>query len=135
METLILSIVLPVSREKLYHAWLDSDEHTKFTASSAVIDPRVGGEFYAWNGYITGKNLELEPSRRILQSWRTTDFADEAPDSLLEIMFESVPDGTRLILRHTNIPEGQAVSYEQGWQEYYFAPMLKYFAARLEPVK
>ncbi len=55
METLILSIVLPVSREKLYHAWLDSDEHTKFTASSAVIDPRVGGEFYAWNGYITGK--------------------------------------------------------------------------------
>lgn len=135
METLTLSIVLPVSQEKLYHAWLDSSEHTRFTTSSAVIDPQLGGEFCVWDGYITGKTLELEPSRRILQSWRTTDFLAGDPDSLLEIILEPVPDGTRLILRHTNIPEGQAASYEQGWQEYYFAPMLKYFSARLTPTE
>jgi len=132
METLILSIVLPVSQEKLYHAWLDSEEHTKFTASRAVIDPRVGGEFFAWDGYITGKTLELEPPSRIVQNWRTTDFTDEDPDSLLEITFETVPDGTMLTLRHSKIPESQAASYEQGWQEYYFAPMLKYFSVPLD---
>jgi hypothetical protein len=31
-------------------------------------------------------------------------------------------------LSRWNIPEGQAESYESGWQSFYFAQMLEYFS-------
>ena len=124
-----LTVVLPASPERVYTAWLDSAGHGGFTGSPAVIDPRVGGRFTAWDGYITGETLELEPFHRIVQSWRTDEFPADAPDSRLEILLESQGEGTLLTLRHTQIPNGQAEQYEQGWRDYYFTPMLEFFSA------
>ena len=84
-----LSHELPATPEILYSAWLSSVEHSNMTGGAATVSNVVGGTFEAWDGYIQGKNLELEPSKRILQSWRTTEFADSAEDSLLEILFEA----------------------------------------------
>ena len=106
---------------------MDSEEHSKFTGGIAVIDPELGGIFDVWDGYITGKTLELEPGRRILQSWRTTEFPPGSPDSTLEVVIDSKRGGTQLTLNHTDIPDGQAEMYAQGWKEYYFEPMLEYF--------
>lgn len=127
MEKITVSVDLRVKRDVLFHAWLDSGEHSSFSGSEAVIDPSVGGSFSAWEGYISGKILEIDAPKRILQAWRTTEFADNAADSRLEILFESISSGTRLTLIHTNIPDGQADMYREGWEEYYFKPMLDYF--------
>ncbi|HVP20600.1 MAG TPA: SRPBCC domain-containing protein [Anaerolineaceae bacterium] len=127
-ETLKLSTVIPAEPEKVYLAWLDSGMHSAFTGSLAEIDNRQGGRFTAWDGYIEGTTLELQPSRRILQSWRTTEFPEASPDSLLEVLFEPEDKGTCLTLIHTNIPDGQGENYRQGWEDFYFAPMLEYFA-------
>lgn len=126
-ESLQMVTVLHVDPEHLYRAWLDSDEHSHFTGSKAEIDPRVGGAFSAWDGYIQGVTLELEPFRRIVQSWRTTDFPEGCPDSRLEVLFKQVKQGTEIILIHTLIPDGQSKGYEDGWCDYYFAPMETYF--------
>jgi activator of HSP90 ATPase len=127
-ETIQCSTVLPVSSEQLFHAWLDTEAHSQFTGSEARILPVVGGRFSAWDGYICGETIEIDPPHRILQSWRTTEFSDDSPDSLLEVLFEVLDDGTRLILNHTGIPAGQAESYRQGWEDYYFLPMKEYFS-------
>jgi activator of HSP90 ATPase len=115
---------------EIFNAWLESEAHSAFTGSPARVNPGVGGEFSAWDGYISGKTLEIEPSRRILQSWRTTEFPEGSPDSLLEISFEEIGDGTQLTLVHTNIPDGQGEDYRQGWEDYYFKPMQQFFSAQ-----
>lgn len=127
-ESITMSATLPASPQRIYEAWLDSGEHSAFTDSKATIDSKVGGTFTAWDGYIQGANQALEPGKRIVQSWRTTDFPDGAPDSRLELLLEPTPRGARVTLLHTNIPDGQAADYKQGWKDYYFAPMKKYFA-------
>jgi uncharacterized protein YndB with AHSA1/START domain len=127
-ESIQVSIVLPASAERLYRAWMDSNEHAGFTGSPADIDPVVGRAFSAWDGYISGVTLELQPYRRIVQSWRTTDFPHGSPDSRLEILFTERGAETELRLIHTNIPDGQGAGYEQGWIDYYFTPMQEYFA-------
>jgi uncharacterized protein YndB with AHSA1/START domain len=127
MEKLTAEVELPVSPEKLFHAWLDGAEHSGFTGAAAEIDAKVGGTFTAWDEYISGTTVELDPPRRILQHWRTTEFPADSPDSLLEILFVPVDGGTKLILNHTNIPDGQKDSYAQGWQDFYFTPMQEYF--------
>ena len=127
MEKLTVSVELPIQIEVLFHAWLDSTKHTSFTGSKAVIDPSIGGSFTAWEGYISGKTLEMDSPNRILQSWRTTEFADSDADSKLEILLKSTSNGTLLTLIHTDIPDGQGELYREGWEEYYFRPMLEYF--------
>ena len=105
-------------------------QHAGFTGGAAEIDPAVGGAFTAWDGYIQGKTLELEPFSRILQSWRTTDFPAGSADSLLEVRLAEAEGGARITLVHTGIPDGQAAEYRQGWEDYYFAPLKEYFQNR-----
>jgi len=135
-ESLEVSTWLPVSPDALYRAWLDSNAHSAFTGAEASVQPRLDGVFYAWDGYITGANLELEPGRRILQSWSTSEFPDGHPPSMLEVLLDADAGGTRITLKHTDIPEGQGDAYEQGWEEHYFVPMRTWFmdAAR-KPAK
>ncbi len=111
---------------QVYAAWLDSDEHSAMTGSPARVSASVGGKFEAWDGYIRGKNLKLEPSNRILQLWRTSEFEDSDEDSMLEVLFESVEYGTQIKIRHTQLPE-HGMQYQQGWRDAYFAPMKTYF--------
>ena len=127
LETIQLSATLPASPEQIYRDWLSSTGHTAFTDSPAEVDPAVGGRFTAWDGYIAGTNIELEPYRRILQAWRTSEFPTGSPDSQLEVLLEAVEGGTRLTINHSHIPEGQGAMYAQGWQDFYFTPMRAYY--------
>ena len=123
-----MSAVIPATASEIYSAWMSSDGHTAMTGSPANVDGKVGGKFTAWDGYIFGSTLELEPDRRIVQAWRTSEFPDEAPDSHLEILFEEVAEGTEVTLTHSDMPEDQVHSYRQGWEDFYFKPMKEYFS-------
>jgi activator of HSP90 ATPase len=123
-----ISTVLPSPRERLYKAWLSSKEHSVFTGGKARIQARVGGRFTAWDGYITGTTVVLEPFRRVVQSWRTAEFPPGSPDSRLEVLFDDVKMGTRVTLIHRQLPQGQAEQYKAGWREYYFVPMREYYS-------
>lgn len=124
------SAVIPASPAAIYDAWLSSKGHTAMSGAEATASPEVGGEFTAWDGYITGRNLELEPGRRILQSWRTSEFTAEDADSTIEVLLEPDAYGTRLRLRHSNVPTGHRGYEDGGWRSNYFEPMIAYFSTR-----
>jgi activator of HSP90 ATPase len=123
-----ISTFVPAPPEKVFRAWLSSEGHTAMTGSRARVEPRVGGAFTAWDGYISGRTAALKPYTRIVQDWRTTEFPDDCADSQIELLLEAVEGGTQLTLTHRNIPDGQADSYRSGWDESYFEPMKAYFA-------
>ena len=130
-EAIRLTAVLPATPERVYRAWLNGAEHSAMTGGEATVDARVGGAFTAWDGYITGTTLELEPGKRIVQAWRTSEFPKRAADSRLEVLLEPAANGgTKLTLVHTGIPKGQGKNYESGWPENYFEPMTEYFATK-----
>jgi activator of HSP90 ATPase len=128
LESMKVSAVIPAPPLAIYNAWLSSKGHSAMTGSAAKASARVGGGFTAWDGYISGKNLELKSPDRILQAWRTTEFSADDPDSRLEVILEQTKTGTRVTLVHTDIPTGQGASYKQGWIDYYFTPMKEYFS-------
>ena len=122
-----VSDILPGTPQDIYAAWMSSAGHTAMTGAEAHVDPQVGGEFDAWDGYITGRTLALDPGRRIVQSWRTSEFTDGHEDSQIEVLLEPVDEGTRITVRHTNVPDDQPAYEQGGWQESYFDPMRAYF--------
>ena len=124
-----VSAIVPASPERVYETWLSSSGHTAMTGADASVDPRVGGNYDAWDGYITGRTIALDPGRRIVQSWRTADFTEEDLDSEIDVLFEAVDEGTRVTINHSDVPALQR-GYEEGsWEESYFVPMREYFAA------
>ena len=122
-----LVVTINAKAEKFYEAYLSSEGHTALTGSPARVDGTVDGDFTAWDGYIQGMFLELEKNKRIVQAWRTAEFPEEAEDSIVEILLEEDHGKTKLTLKHTNIPEGQADEYKTGWEDFYFKPMREYF--------
>jgi len=128
MESIQVSCILPVDPSTIYRDWMSSKGHTLFTGGTAKIDPMPGGKFSAWDGYIWGENLELEIGKRIVQTWTTSNFPDGAAPSKIEVKFDVDPEGCKITLIHTNIPDGQGKEYELGWQEHYFLPMLDYYS-------
>jgi uncharacterized protein YndB with AHSA1/START domain len=129
-----VSVLIPAPPETVYRSWLDSDQHAAMTGASARVSDRVGASFEAWDGYIQGRNLALTAHSRILQAWRTTEFASDEDDSLLEIQFEPADSGTLITLRHTNLP-AHGMQYKQGWLESYFEPMAEFFATGVDEVE
>jgi len=122
-----LSVILQASAEKIFNTWLSSRGHTAMTGGKAKFSKKVGGTYTAWNGYITGKNLEIKPYQYIKQSWRTSEFEEEQADSIVEIELKQITPGScQLTLIHSDLGPKDA-QYEHGWIDNYFEPMQRYF--------
>ena len=118
---------VPATPDEVYDAFMDANKHSAFTGSKATSDPKVGGEFTAWDGYISGKNLELERGKKIVQEWSTTDWPDASSPSRLELAFKSTKGGTEISMIHSNVPPEQADDLAEGWVEFYWKPLEEYF--------
>lgn len=126
-----VSDTIPASPQAIYDAWLDSDAHAEMTGGKAArVSPEPGGSFTVWDGYITGRNLVLAPGQFIIQSWRTTKFGPDDPDSQIEVLLDEAPGGTKVTVQHSNVPDGHTSYRDGGWQSSYFEPMKRYFSAR-----
>lgn len=125
-DSIEVSGVIPASPEVLYEAWLDADQHAAMTGAPATGDGEV---FTAWGGYITSRTVSAQPSVVIEQRWRTLDFPEEAPDSMLRVRFEPVAEGARVCFEHSEIPAGQGANYEDGWVTHYLEPMAAHFGS------
>jgi activator of HSP90 ATPase len=128
MDKFKVTVKLNCTAKEVFKGWLDNKIHSEFTGGSkAKIEASEGGKFSAYDGYITGTNIEIFPHKKIVQKWRTTEFDNQDEDSTLEILFTQKEDYTLVSLTHTNIPEGQGERYKKGWKDYYFSNMKKYF--------
>ena len=112
---------------RVYEAFLDPQAHAEMTGAPATT--AEDGGFTAWGGYISGRTQHVVPGKKIVQAWRTTDFPQDAPDSILEVHLEPCVGGTRVTFRHRDIPSGQGPNYARGWVEHYLDPMVEWFGA------
>jgi uncharacterized protein YndB with AHSA1/START domain len=128
-----LTATIAATPLEIYDAWLDSIAHSEMTQAEASMSNEIGADISACNGYITGRNLELVPGERIVQTWRTAEFSEEHEDSVITLTLEEIEDGTLLTLAHSNVPDGQTGYELGGWEENYFEPMTEYFAERTGP--
>lgn len=116
-------------KEKLFKAWLDSEQHSEMTGGEAIISDKEAEIFTTWDGYISGKNLVITPFSYIKQSWRTSQFAENQEDSIIELFFEDISNGiSQITLKHSNLTDSNSDNgYKKGWVEHYFEPMSQYF--------
>ena len=128
-RTIRQSATFKVSPHAVYDALMDSKKHGEFTGGAAKISRKVGGKFSVYDGYATGKNLELKPDRLIVQTWRADDWPEGHSS---QVTFELTPTktGTKLTFTQTGVPVEFYKDIKQGWIDFYWKPMAKLFADR-----
>ncbi len=112
---------------QVYRAFLNAKIHNEFTGSKATGKARVGAKFTAWDGYISGRIVELKSGKRIVQEWRTTEFPDKYPASRLDLTFEAKKGGTQVVMMHSQVPSSQTARYREGWVSAYWEPLRAYY--------
>jgi uncharacterized protein YndB with AHSA1/START domain len=122
------TVFIKASPDEVYDALLNAKKHSAFTGSPAKTNARVGSEFTAWDGYITGKNLELVKGEKIVQEWETTEWPEGYPRSRLELTLTPKKGGTELKMVHSQVPAEQVEDYRSGWHTSYWDPLKAYFA-------
>ncbi|KAI9088123.1 hypothetical protein K1719_030100 [Acacia pycnantha] len=69
-KTITLTEKFSCRAKDLYEILMDENRWKGFTLSDAKIGKDVGGEFFIFNGSVTGTNVELQESKLIVQKWR-----------------------------------------------------------------
>lgn len=121
-KTIRQSVTLRAGPKAVYDAFMDSRQHSKFTGSKAVMSRKVGGKFTAYDGYASGKNLELVPGKKIVQTWRASDWP-KGMSSTLTIRLQKTKAVTRLTFTQTGVPDRQVGTIKRGWIEFYWKPL------------
>src|SRR5206468_4282723 len=73
-KTIRQTATFKTSPHEVYEALMDSRKHSKFTGAPAKLSRKVGGEFTAFGGSLSGKTTELVADKKILQEWRADDW-------------------------------------------------------------
>jgi activator of HSP90 ATPase len=122
------SVVLPAPAEVLYATYLDPVKHAEMTGAPVTIGADPGSPFSAFGGSLSGTTLAAVPSRLVVQSWRSTNFGPDDPDSTLILAF--VPEGSngRIDFVHLDVPEADYQGVSEGWEKYYWTPWRRYLA-------
>ena len=92
-----------------------------------MISRIAGGPFSLFGGYVTGRNIELVPDKRIVQAWRSGSWN---PGVYSIAKFELVDQGssTKLIFDQAGFPQSDADHLVPGWHDNYWNPLVLFLA-------
>lgn len=116
--------IIPATPEEIYLALTTEITIRLWTGDIVEIDPRVGGEFSLWDGGITGKFLELEPFKKIVQQWY---FGDQEAESIVTIKLHEHKKGTSFEVNHSNIPDDAYDDIVEGWDQEYVGSLIDFY--------
>lgn len=126
--TIEYSIEIPVYPERVYRAWLDSGEHSRFSGEAAHIQAWAGGEFRALGGRVTSRLTRLLPHDCIEQTWQVEGLPLE-DDSRISLTLQPTCTGCELKLRHQGVPVSSNRALLAWWEQVYLRPLRAYFDA------
>ncbi|WPU91315.1 SRPBCC domain-containing protein [Mucilaginibacter sabulilitoris] len=115
---------IPATPDEIYMALTNPVTMELWTGEVAEMSTEAGSEFSMWDGSITGKNLEFEPGKKIVQQWY---FEGESDNSVVTIKLHPDKKGSSVELRHTNIPDADYDGMVDGWNNSYFGALQEFF--------
>lgn len=124
--TIKQSVTLPASAKRLYAMYVSASGHAQITGAPAKIGAKPGTTFSAFGGELSGTMLATVPGRLVVQSWRSSNFAPNDPDSILVLSFTHInAKSARVDLVHVNVSAVDYQGVKKGWPLYYWKPWRK----------
>lgn len=115
---------IPATPEEIFIALTNPFTIELWSGYKTIMDDKEGTEFSLWEGDISGKNIEIEKNKKIVQEWF---FGEQENKSIVTIKIFEKKGGSQIELSHTNIPDEIYDNIIHGWDEYYFGALQSFF--------
>jgi activator of HSP90 ATPase len=116
--------LLPAPPSDVYLALTNPATIQLWSGEEAVMSTEPGSEFSLWEGSITGKNLEFEDGKKIVQQWY---FGEQQEPSIVTLKLHEHKQGSSVELKHTNIPDEDYEDIIEGWDTIYFGALQDFY--------
>jgi uncharacterized protein YndB with AHSA1/START domain len=117
----VFEIYIKTTPERLWKAITDAEMRRKYTFGVVVTSDWTAGSRYEGAGggnlIFEGENLEVEPPRRLVQSFRALWGEDVKSEGTSRVTWEIEPvgDSCRLTVTHDQLREGANAQLYGGW--------------------
>lgn len=116
--------IIPAPPEDVYLALTKPETLRLWTGEVAVMSTEPGSEFSLWEESITGRNIEFEEGKKIVQQWY---FGEQEEESIVTIKLHPHKQGSSVELKHTNIPDEAYEEIVKGWEDTYFRSLREFY--------
>jgi uncharacterized protein YndB with AHSA1/START domain len=131
-------IVIDAYPREVFTVLADAAALSVLSGMTGTAGRQCGEEFTAFDGHVTGWQIELVPGTRIVQAWR---FPVWEPGAYTIVRFTLAADGgkTLLLVDQHGEPEGAdglgchltwRDHLNEGWRAFYLTPIARHFAAQ-----
>ncbi|MFA6042415.1 MAG: SRPBCC domain-containing protein [Patescibacteria group bacterium] len=122
-----LTATFNASPAEVFDALTDSRKLAAWSGEG-IVQPKVGGRFAMFDGWVSGKVLAYKPGKELGYTWKTTEWAEAWEPSEVRYTFAKTKTGTKVTLTHANLPNAkEAREHKVGWSEHVFEPLAEYF--------
>ncbi|MCY7292747.1 MAG: SRPBCC domain-containing protein [Ferruginibacter sp.] len=116
--------ILSATPEEVFAALTNPATIQLWSGDPATMSTEPESEFSLWEGNISGKNLEFEKDKKIVQQWY---FGEQEELSIVTMKLFPDKNKTSLELRHTNIPDDDYENIVDGWNDIYFGSLIEFY--------
>ena len=118
-----VSVHVAARPETVFPYFTDPSRYTQWMGANAVLEPVPAGTYrvHIRDGVeAVGEFVEIDPPHRLVFTWGWTHDHAVAPGTTrVVVTLEEEADGTRVILRHHDLPDDdQRGHHAEGWQMY-----------------
>jgi uncharacterized protein YndB with AHSA1/START domain len=125
-----ITVTVPATPREVFAALTDGTSISQWSEQKGRVEPRVGGKFEMFDGWVKGKVLIYKPGKQLAYTWQPSDW-DGTVKSIVQFRFAPTKSGTRITVTHTGFPsERERKNHHAGWLQYVFDPLKDYFLMR-----
>lgn len=122
-EPLEVSVHIAASPDTVFPYFTDPRRYVQWMGSDATLEAVPGGTYRVSirdGVQASGEFVEVDPPKRLVFTWGWHGDPAVPPGSTrVEVIFEEVDGGTRVLLRHLGLPSQDVQDpHAEGWQLY-----------------
>jgi uncharacterized protein YndB with AHSA1/START domain len=117
-----LDVFIAASPQTVWQFWIDPERMCEWWGIKAELDPHPGGIYRVTMSddgpVMSGAYVDLDPYERLvfLFGWEDGRHGIAPRSTRVEVRLTPEGNGTRLILRHCELPTDEAIDqHQQGW--------------------
>ena len=129
VKTIRQSVHFDATPSEIYELLMISKKHAAFSGEPAKISTKVGGNFTAYGDYIEGRQIELFKGKKIVQSWRTSEWPKGHYSTATWTFRLPAEGGCTMDFIQEGVPLEHFVAISEGWKEHYWDLMAQYLEA------
>ena len=126
-----MHVTLNAKPADVFKALTDPRRILQWSGQRGKVEAKIGGKFELFDGWVKGKVLAYQKGKTLSYTWHPDEWEKDVEPSIVRFLFFPTKSGTKIVLKHSGLPDEQArKEHHGGWTEHVIDPLKGFFESR-----